>query len=62
MALVYLFLAGPFEVGWPVGLKMAQQADTRAIGVSIAVACMAISSLLFGLAQRAISIGTSYAA
>lgn len=61
MAWVYLFFAGLFEVGWPVGLKMAQQTTTRTMGVSFAVVCMTISGLLLWLAQREIPIGTSYA-
>jgi quaternary ammonium compound-resistance protein SugE len=61
MAWVYLVLAGLFEIGWPVGLKMAQQAETRTTGVILAVAFMAISGLLLWLAQKQIPIGTSYA-
>lgn len=61
MAWVYLLLAGLFEIGWPVGLKMAQQAETRIAGLSLAVIFMAISGLLLWLAQRDIPIGTSYA-
>ena len=61
MAWVYLLLAGLFEVGWPVGLKMAQQAETRVIGIVIAVAFMALSGVLLWLAQKVIPIGTSYA-
>lgn len=37
MAWVYLVLAGLFEIGWPVGLKMAQQTETRTTGVILAV-------------------------
>ncbi len=61
MGWVYLVLAGLFEVGWPVGLKMAQQSETRIPGISIAVVCLAISGLLLWLAQKYIPIGTSYA-
>jgi len=50
-----------FEIGWPVGLKMAQQVETRVIGVAIAVTFMAISGVLLWLAQKEIPIGTSYA-
>jgi quaternary ammonium compound-resistance protein SugE len=53
--------AGLFEVGWPVGLKMAQQEQTRISGIIVAVACIAISGLLLWLAQKTIPIGTSYA-
>jgi len=61
VAWVYLLLAGMFEIGWPVGLKMAQQVETRVIGVAIAVTFMAISGVLLWLAQKEIPIGTSYA-
>lgn len=61
MAWIYLLTAGLFEIGWPVGLKLAQKADTRTIGIVIALGCMAISGLLLWLAQKQISIGTSYA-
>jgi quaternary ammonium compound-resistance protein SugE len=61
MAWVYLLLAGFFEIGWPVGLKMAQEAETRIIGIIVAVAFMAISGFLLWLAQKEIPIGTAYA-
>ena len=61
MAWVYLLLAGAFEIGWPVGLKMAQEAETRVIGIIVAVAFMASSGFLLWLAQKEIPIGTSYA-
>lgn len=52
MAWLYLMLAGLFEIGWPVGLKMAQQENTRAVGICIAVAFMGVSGLLLWLAQK----------
>ena len=61
MAWVYLILAGCFEIGWPVGLKMAQVEQTRYSDIGIAVVCMAVSGLLLWLAQKDIPIGTSYA-
>lgn len=61
MAWVYLIWAGLFEIGWPVGLKMAQQANTRAIGIVVAVVFMTVSGLFLWLAQKQIPIGTSYA-
>lgn len=61
MAWIYLILAGLFEIGWPVGLKMAQVPETRWSGVGIAVAFMAVSGFLLWLAQRHIPIGTAYA-
>ncbi len=61
MAWIYLILAGLFEIGWPVGLKMAQLAETRISGILIALGCMGISGFLLWLAQREIPLGTSYA-
>jgi len=61
MAWVYLILAGVFEIGWPVGLKMAQEAETRWSGIVVAVFFMTISGGLLWLAQRQIPIGTAYA-
>jgi quaternary ammonium compound-resistance protein SugE len=61
MAWIYLILAGLFEIGWPVGLKMAQAPDSRPFGVVIAIVCMGISGLLLWLAQKQIPLGTSYA-
>lgn len=61
MAWVYLVLAGLFEIGWPVGLKMAQTSSTRVTGILVAVFFMAVSGTLLWLAQRDIPIGTAYA-
>ena len=61
MAWIYLIMAGLFEIGWPVGLKMAQAPDSRVSGVVIAIVCMGISGWLLWLAQKQIPIGTSYA-
>ena len=58
---IYLFLAGLFEIGWPVGLKLAQNPNTRTLGVCIAIGFMAISGMLLWLAQKQIPIGTAYA-
>ncbi len=57
----YLVLAGLFEIGWPVGLKMAQAPSTRVTGIVVAVTFMGISGVLLWLAQRTIPIGTAYA-
>ncbi len=61
MAWGYLVLAGLLEIGWPVGLKMAQTGSHRLLGISIAIAFMAGSGLCLWLAQRAIPLGTAYA-
>lgn len=56
-----LVLAGLFEIGWPVGLKIAQNPETRWSGVAIAIVFMGASGTLLWLAQRTIPIGTAYA-
>ncbi len=61
MSWVYLILAGLFEIGWPVGLKIAQEDNTRIVGIVTAVACIAASGFLLWLAQKHILIGTAYA-
>jgi quaternary ammonium compound-resistance protein SugE len=61
MAWFYLILAGLFEIGWPVGLKMAQEESTRLTGLLIAIGFMTISGGFLWLAQKQIPIGTSYA-
>ena len=61
MSWIYLVLAGLFEIGWPVGLKMAQESETRVTGIAIAIFFMAVSGFLLWMAQRQIPIGTSYA-
>jgi len=61
MSWIYLLLAGVFEIGWPVGLKISQVPETRWIGIAIAVGFMAASGYLLWLAQKDIPIGTAYA-
>ncbi|GGE21373.1 multidrug transporter [Aureimonas endophytica] len=61
MSWFYLILAGLFEIGWPVGLKMAQVPATRLGGTALAILFMAVSGALLWLAQRQIPIGTAYA-
>ena len=61
MSWIYLVLAGLFEIGWPVGLKMAQDDKTRILGISVALVFMGVSGFLLWLAQKQIPLGTSYA-
>lgn len=58
---IYLIAAGLFEIGWPAGLKLAQRPETLAVGIVLAVSCMAVSGYLLWLAQRDLPIGTAYA-
>ena len=61
MPWIYLTFAGLMEIGWPVGLKMAQAQGQRLIGVATALAFMLASGFLLWVAQKDIPIGTSYA-
>ena len=58
---MYLIIAGLLEIGWPIGLKISQQSDSRWLGIGIAVAFMVVSGFMLWLAQRDIPMGTSYA-
>lgn len=60
MGWIYLVLAGLLEIGWPVGLKMAQEPSTRWSGIAVAISFMAASGFLLWLSQRTIPIGTAY--
>jgi quaternary ammonium compound-resistance protein SugE len=62
MAWVYLVIAGIFEWGWPVGLKLGL-ADTglRWGWIGFAGVCMAASGALLLIAQKTIPMGTAYA-
>jgi quaternary ammonium compound-resistance protein SugE len=61
MAWFYLILAGCLEIGWPVGLKLAQEPATRWLGVALATGFMLASGFFLWLAQRDIPMGTAYA-
>ncbi len=64
MAWTYLIFAGLFEIGWPLGLKWAQESQGSrgtVAGIVVAVVSMAVSGTLLYLAQREIALGTSYA-
>ena len=61
MAWFYLMMAGCLEIGWPVGLKLAQDPATRWLGVALATGFMLASGFFLWLAQRDIPMGTAYA-
>lgn len=55
-------IAGIFELGWPVGLKLAQKADAlNWYWVYFAIVMMMLSGFFLMIAQREIPIGTAYA-
>ena len=58
---IYLIVAGLLEIGWPVGLKMSQEPETRILGILLAIGFMAASGFCLWMAQKQIPIGTAYA-
>jgi quaternary ammonium compound-resistance protein SugE len=58
---IILLLAGVFEIGWPLGLKLADKPAYAVFGPIIAVISMAISGTLLWYALKEIPIGTAYA-
>lgn len=61
MAWFYLLLAGIMEIGWPLGFKLSQLPGWRWQGITIALACLALSTVLLWFALRGIPLGTAYA-
>ena len=61
MSWVYLILAGLFEIGWPLGLKLSQTTPHKYAYISVAIVSMAISGVFLWMAQKTIPIGTAYA-
>jgi len=62
MEWISLVLAGLFEIGCPVGLKLGWTDNgARPLWIGFAIVCMAFSGVLLLVAQRSIPIGTAYA-
>ncbi len=61
MSWIYLILAAVFEVGWPLGFKMASVSGGHHAGwLAFAAVSMLLSSVLLYVAQLHIPIGTAY--
>jgi len=58
---ICLLLAGLFEIGWPIGLKISQTTSRVSLGIALAIVSMAISGYFLWVAQKQIPIGTAYA-
>jgi quaternary ammonium compound-resistance protein SugE len=58
---VSLFLAGFCEIGWPLGLKLADQPNMKIWGIVLAGISMTLSGLLLWFSLKEIPIGTAYA-
>ena len=61
MSWFYLILAAVFEMGWPLGLKLAQSSSFKLVWFAFAAVAMAVSGYFLFLAQKSIPIGTAYA-
>lgn len=61
MGWFYLLIAGIFEIGWPLGLKYAQDGENKFLWILFAIIAMALSGYFLFCAQKYIPIGTAYA-
>jgi quaternary ammonium compound-resistance protein SugE len=62
MAWIYLLVAGMFEWGWPIGLKLGWAEQGLRYGwLALAIVSMTVSGILLLLAQREIPVGSAYA-
>ena len=62
MAWFYLFVASIFEVGWPVGFKMADLSEKSKITwILFSALAMTLSGIFLYISQKTIPIGTAYA-
>ncbi|EXJ14211.1 DMT family transporter [Imhoffiella purpurea] len=62
MAWTYLIIAGIFEWGWPVGLKLGlAESGLRWGWIGFSAVCMVASGALLLMAQKDIPMGTAYA-
>ena len=60
MAWIYLLIAGLFEIGWPLGLKLTQTTKYFYTSLSLSLLAIVISSALLYVAQKQIPIGIAY--
>ena len=61
MSWFYLFLAAIFEVGWPLGFKLAAINSHKILWIIFAIISMTLSGIFLYVAQKEIPIGTAYA-
>ncbi|MFZ9977025.1 MAG: DMT family transporter [Candidatus Kapaibacteriota bacterium] len=60
MEWLFLCIAGIFEMGWPIGMKMTQDPEKRLWGMILAIVSMLLSFYFLWLAQKTIPISTAY--
>ena len=62
MAWILLIIAGLFEIGWPLGFKLASMHSKYFIWfIGLSILSMGLSGYFLYLAQKSIPIGTAYA-
>jgi quaternary ammonium compound-resistance protein SugE len=62
MAWIVLFIAGLFEIGWPLGMKLSQTQVHHKFGwIAFSIVSMALSGYFLWIAQKTIPMGTAYA-
>ena len=61
MAWILLIIAGLFEIGWPLGFKLASMHSKYLIWfIGLSILSMGLSGYFLYLAQKSIPIGTAY--
>lgn len=61
MAWILLIIAGLFEIGWPLGFKLASMHSKYFICfIGLSILSMGLSGYFLYLAQKSIPIGTAY--
>ena len=61
MAWILLIIAGLFEIGWPLGFKLASMHSKYFIWfIGLSILSMGLSGYFLDLAQKSIPIGTAY--
>lgn len=61
MSWVYLIIAGLFEIGWPLGFKLASTyTKYSVVFIGVSVISMTLSGVFLYIAQKSIPIGTAY--
>lgn len=61
MAWILLIISGLFEIGWPLGFKLASMHSKYFIWfIGLSILSMGLSGYFLYLAQKSIPIGTAY--
>ena len=60
MSWLILFVAGLFEIGWAVGLKLSDN-FTKPVPAVLTAVSLVLSMILLGMAMRTLPLGTAYA-